>query len=281
MDPDSPEPRPTIDAMRRSPIAISLALALTAAACGSTADAPELTGNTLTPAEQAEVTENVERNTGVRPAVSPGGVDRGIVEVDGTSIDYFTITPEGFAEGDTAPVVLAMPPGSQSVSTTESVVNSVYRTEALARGWVVVSPAAPGGQRFFDGSEDLVPGFLDWVEGWVTPEGGRPHLIGVSNGGLSAFRLAAQQTDAYESIIVFPGFPRSADTDALPELTDMPIRMFVGELDTSWVGPMDATRQTLEDLGGDVELQILPNENHIIQGLQDGRILFELLDGFR
>ncbi len=267
--------------MRRSPIAISLALALTAAACGSTADAPELTGNTLTPAEQAEVTENVERNTGVRPAVSPGGVDRGIVEVDGTSIDYFTITPEGFAEGDTAPVVLAMPPGSQSVSTTESVVNSVYRTEALARGWVVVSPAAPGGQRFFDGSEDLIPGFLDWVEGWVTPEGGRPHLIGVSNGGLSAFRLAAQQTDAYESIIVFPGFPRSADTDALPELTDIPIRMFVGELDTSWVGPMDATRQTLEDLGGDVELQILPNENHIIQGLQDGRILFELLDGFR
>lgn len=66
---------------------------------------------------------------------------------------------------------------------------------------MVVSPAAPGGELFFQGSERLVPGFLDWVETWVSPEGGAPHVAGISNGGISSFRYAAQNPEGDGHII--------------------------------------------------------------------------------
>ncbi len=265
-----------------APLVLLVLLALLTAACGGSSSTPAtITGEELSEEEQQSVEENQARLSGELPAISPGEVAQGRVEIDGTRIDYFTSTPAGFAEGDTAPVVLAMPPGGQSVEVTQRMMLNVYHAEAVARGWVVVSPAAPGGRLFFDGSENRIPGFLEWVDGWVTAEGGRPHLIGVSNGGLSAFRLAAEQPEGYASIIAFPGFPRSGDTAALSELTDIPIRLFVGELDTPWITPMESARDTVEGLGGDIELEIVPNEGHIIQGLQDGQQIFELLDSFR
>ena len=61
---------------------------------------------------------------------------------------------------------------------TRSVADQTYRGQAVARGWVVVSPAAPNGQLFFQGAEALVPELLDWIETWVTPESGRFHIVG-------------------------------------------------------------------------------------------------------
>ena len=101
---------------------------------------------------------------------------------------------------------------------------------------MVVSPAAPDGIRFFDGSEALLPGFLDWVETWVTPEGGAPHVIGPSNGGISSFRYAIANPDRAQSVVVFPGFPRGdADRAALGNIADIPVRLYAGETDTQWV----------------------------------------------
>ncbi len=214
--------------------------------------------------------------------LAPGAVTSGQVTIDGTSVDYAVAVPAGFEVGDRAPVLLAMPPGGQDLALTTTIVERTYAPEALARGWVVVSPAAPDGQLYFQGSELLIPTLVAWVGGWVDIEGGRPHLAGISNGGLSAFRLAANQPDGFASIVAFPGFPRNADDrSALPELTDIPIRLVVGETDSGWVTPMEETEATLEELGGDVALEILTGEGHVIASLSDGVRIFDALDAAR
>jgi pimeloyl-ACP methyl ester carboxylesterase len=212
----------------------------------------------------------------------PGERTTGSVEVDGTTIEYVVVVPVGFEVGDLAPVVLALPPGGQDLAIAESLVSGTYQAQALERGWVVVSPAAPAGRLFFDGSEEHIPGFLDWIHGWVRPEGDRVHLLGVSNGGISAFRIAGLLPDRVQSIVVFPGFPRTeADRSALAELTSIPVRMYVGENDTGWIASMEQASAELRDLGGDVTIEVVAGAGHIISSLGDGRQLFDDLDAAR
>ena len=162
------------------------------------------------------------------------------------------------------------------------VVESTYSSEAERLGWVVISPAAPDGTRFFDGSEALVPGFLDWIETWVTPEGDAPHVIGPSNGGISSFRYAIGNPDRVQSVLVFPGFPRGdADRAALGDIADVPIRLYAGETDTTWVENAETTRAALEDLSADVELTVFDGEGHVPSSTRDGVLLFEQLESFR
>ena len=218
----------------------------------------------------------------VSPAVTPGGLAVGELSIDGTIVSYVTVVPDGFEAGGTAPVLVAFPPGGQDLALTRAIVEGTYLSEAVTRGWVVVSPAAPEGQLYFNGSEALVPALLDWIESWVTLSGGRLHLAGISNGGISAFRVAGQNPDRFQSILVFPGFPSSdADREALADLAGVPVRIFVGEQDTGWIGSMEQTRATLADLGGDVTLEIVPDEGHVIRSLSDGVRIFDELDALR
>ena len=170
----------------------------------------------------------------------------------------------------------------QTISIAESMVAGTLSNEAQRLGWVVVSPAAPDGERFFDGSEVLVPGLLDWVDMWVDVEGDAPHVAGISNGGLSSFRYAALNPDRVQSVTAFPGFPRNSDDRAaLTDFADVPIRLFVGGTDTNWIGPAEQTVTEFEELGGDVELTIFPGEGHIMDSTRDGTVVFEQLEDFR
>ena len=215
-------------------------------------------------------------------AFADGVTTLGQIEIDGVLVDYVSVVPDGFRRGDTAPVLFAFPPGGQDIGTTEAVTDSVYRSEAVARGWVVISPAAPGGTLFFNGSETLVPGLVQWMKTWVTPEGDAPHLAGVSNGGISAFRAAGANPELFTSVLVFPGFPRSEeDQENLEKLGDIPVRMFVGENDTGWVAPMQETLASLNELGADASLEVVPNEGHVISTLSDGTTIFDELDSLR
>ena len=275
--------------------ALTVALVAVAAACGgSDGDARNTgtgNGSVETTGDPAETTgdpavttdEAAADGSDTEPAVMPGQVATGVLTLDGKTVDYVTVTPAGFEQGDSAPVMLAFPPGGQDPQLTQSVVEQIYRDEALARGWVVVSPAAPRGEpSWFGGSETLAPALLDWIEGWVTPEGGGVHVVGVSNGGISTFRVAGENPDEVRSLLVFPGFPRSdEDREALAGLTGVPVRMFVGSEDTTWIPTMEEAEATLTELGGDAVLEIIPGEGHIIGALSDGVRIFDELDAAR
>ncbi len=216
-------------------------------------------------------------------SIDPGALATGRLSIEGQSVDYVTIAPDGFLPGDAAPVLLAFPPGRQDFDTTQRVASQTYLTEAVARGWVVFSPAAPeGGTLWFDESGELLPAVLDWIETWVSPENGRFHVAGISNGGLSTFALAARVPDRVQSMLVFPGFPRTEDEiAAFPDLLDIPVRMFVGGNDPSWIAPMEAANEAMTELGIDSTIEIFEGEGHIITALSDGVRVFEELDAVR
>jgi pimeloyl-ACP methyl ester carboxylesterase len=257
--------------------AMFLVGAVLMAACGSS-DGPAdgRSGAEPTDTETADVVASTP------PAVTPGAIAVGAVDIGDSTIEYVTAVPDDFEVGAGVPVLLAFPPGGQDLGLTRRLVEGTYAAEAGRLGWVVVSPAAPDGVTFFDGSEELLPGLVDWLDSWVEAEGGAPHVAGVSNGGISAFRYAAGNPDEVRSIVTFPGFARSdADLDGLEQLVDVPIRMFVGETDTSWVGAAEDTLAAAQAVGLDADLTVFPGEGHIMTSTADGVLIFEQLESFR
>lgn len=201
--------------------------------------------------------------------------------IDNTTIQYGIVLPQNYRPGGSYPVLLALPPGPQTRSMVQAGFDLYWGDAARLDDWVVVSPAAPGTTLYFEGAERLIPEFLDRVAATYPPEGGKFHIAGVSNGGLSAFRIALNHPERFHSLITLPGFPRTDDDFArLDSLTDIPVAMFVGEQDTGWLTEMKRTEQVLSELGGTVSLEIATGEGHVIQSIR-GHELFALLNETR
>src|SRR3954451_10892578 len=201
---------------------------------------------------------------------------------DGTVIDYVMVLPPGRITGKEGKVVFTFPPGGQDLGTTEAVVDGRWRDEALARGWVVVSPAAPdSGLYYSDKSAKYVPELLDAIATDYPPEGGRFDLAGVSNGGLSAFKAALTYPERFRSLVVFPGYSQAGGDDPdLSKLKDIGVSMFVGGEDSGWRQASELTEQTLKKLGYTVELHVVEGEGHIISSLT-GADLFDAIERVR
>ncbi len=198
---------------------------------------------------------------------------------DGTLLEYGVVLPDKYEEGNTVPLLLAFPPGPQTRSMVAAG-NGYWGAEAQKRGWVVVSPVAPNETLFFQGSEQYLPEFMERIAAIYPPEGDRFHLAGVSNGGISAFRIATMLPEKFASLTAVPGFPQPPDFEQLDKLTDIPIALYAGENDTSWVERMAETEAELQRLGGQVSFTVVPDEGHVIQSLT-GAELYDLLDSYR
>jgi pimeloyl-ACP methyl ester carboxylesterase len=198
------------------------------------------------------------------PAVA-GERRRLTAELPGGTIDYTVVLPDGYTPGRPHPVLLAFPPGGQGREEVDALLDRVWEAEARSRGWIVVSPETPGGRLFFAGSEKLIPDFLDKVAALYPPEGGRFHLAGVSNGGLSAFSVALATPKRFASLLGVPGYPQEGARDAdLGRLRGIPVTLFVGENDRGWREAMEETHAELRRLGIRSTLRLSPGEGHII-----------------
>lgn len=215
------------------------------------------------------------------PIDEPGTLGTTTLTIAGNDLELTVVLPESYVAGAEHPVLLAFPPGGQGQAEVNFGLAAYWAAEAQKRGWIVVSPAAPEGALFFQGSEAIVPELLETVAATYPPEGGRFHVGGISNGGLSSFRVALESPERFASVLVLPGFPPTGDDLAqLDRLAEIPVRMFVGENDTAWVEAAEETRDGLESAGGDVELTVAAGEGHIIRTLS-GAELFDLLDAAR
>jgi hypothetical protein len=113
---------------------------------------------------------------------------RSVTLGDGTRIDFAVVLPPDFDADRTYPLLLALLPGRQDERMVRAGPSSYWEEAARQLGLIVASPIAPE-VMFFRGGERHVPAFLDET-GRILPIDGAVHLAGISNGGLSAFRIA-------------------------------------------------------------------------------------------
>ena len=184
-----------------------------------------------------------------------------VITPRGKRLEYLISVPETFEVGGTYPALLALPPGDQTREM--ALVYEPWLPTFREQGWIVCSPVAADGKLFFQGSERYLPKIMDHIEGQVNLAGGKFYLFGVSNGGISAFRVATLNPDRFHSVTVLPGWPKPADENRLDTLLDTPINFLVGELDGRWRIKSEEFSRKIAAMGGDSTLQVIPGEGHL------------------
>jgi pimeloyl-ACP methyl ester carboxylesterase len=249
-------------------IGVALTATLLLAACSSDPSATS-PSSTVAGADSTAARSDVSRHT--------------FTTKDGTVVDYVLYAPPGRTEGTPGKVIFAFPPGGQDIDLAQRLVEDKYRAEALARDYVVFSPAAPSTGLFYtDASAALVPQLLDMAAAQYPPDEGKFDLVGVSNGGLSAFRAALDQPERFRSLVVYPGYsPDGADDPNLAKLKGIGVAMFVGADDDGWRDPSQQTKDILEQQGNTVELHVIPGKGHILGDALPGKDLLDALERVR
>lgn len=107
----------------------------------------------------------------------------------------------------------------------------VSRALGFARDWVLIAPIAPQGMMFHTELAEEMPRLFDAVRKRYVVEGGRFHLVGQSNGGNSAFKIALRNPEEFVSLTVHTGMPSSLHPDVLSRLHPLHIFMYWGDMD--------------------------------------------------
>jgi dipeptidyl aminopeptidase/acylaminoacyl peptidase len=179
----------------------------------------------------------------------------------GKSLEYFLSLPKDFDKDKTYRTMLAIPPGAQTKEFLDAY--SHWFDYFLTRNWIMVSPVTPDGKAFFQGSDRYLPYLMDQIQGEFKLAGDKFYLLGVSNGGISSFRVATLHPERFHSITVMPGWPKPADENRLKTIVDIPINFVVGEEDERWRKKSEEFYETLKKKGCDVTLEIVPSEGHM------------------
>jgi poly(3-hydroxybutyrate) depolymerase len=187
--------------------------------------------------------------------------------IGGVLVHYKLVLPNGFDPARAYPAVLAFPGGSQSMGLAQGMVDGIWRAQAEKRGYIVVVPAAPDGDLFFEDGARVFPEFVTKLLAEFRVEGGKFNVAGMSNGGLSAFHIAALYPQYFLSITAFPGYlldPTAARANAI---SGMCIWMYAGELDTDWRSAMKQQAEQFRTQGFDVKFTLEPGQHHGIETL--------------
>jgi predicted peptidase len=201
--------------------------------------------------------------------------------IAGMPLHYKVVLPKDYDPQKAYPGVLAFPPGSQTMDMVFTTLQRNWAPEAQRRGYIVVIPAAPLGRLFYEDGDRVFPEFLDKLLADYKIRDGKFHIAGMSNGGLSAFHIAASYPRYFSSVTGFPGYlpdPRPARIDALAKMC---LYMHVGELDGGWLEDMQEQAALFRKKGYSVRLTVEKGQNHVIGTLTEagaGRLFDELAE---
>lgn len=200
--------------------------------------------------------------------------------VAGVPVRYKVVLPDGYDPSKAYPAILAFGGGPQTMNTVEGVLNRNLRVEAEKRGYIVIAPAAPNGELFFDGGERVFPEFLKLILADYKVENGKFHVAGPSNGGIAAFHVAAGNPQYFASVTAFPGYmwqPTAARLNAIARLC---VFMYVGENDEyRWHDEMRNEAEFLRSKGDVARYSVEKGQPHRIETLA-GANASRLFDGF-
>jgi predicted peptidase len=201
--------------------------------------------------------------------------------IDGMTVEYQVVLPRDYASGRSYPGVLVFGGGSQTFQAVRTEVERTWRPEAEQRGYIVVMPAAPEGQLFFEGGSRVFPRFVELLLSEYRIEPGKLHIAGHSNGGISAFHIASTYPQYFRTITGFPGYLTDdlVKAGGIDRIKSMCIFFHVGQRDIVWRSVLDEQFERFTDLGMKVRFHVEPREDHLIQALQ-GTGVKRLFDQF-
>jgi|SRR5579884_3541894 len=152
-------------------------------------------------------------------------------KVAGVTVHYKVVLPDGYDATRTYPGIIAFGGGPQTMNTVNAILTRNFRAEAEKRGYIVVAPAAPDGDLFFEDGARIFPDFLKMILTDYKIQDGKFHIAGPSNGGISAFHIAAANPQYFVSVTAFPGYMWEPTQAKLDAISKMCVFTYVGEND--------------------------------------------------
>jgi len=201
-------------------------------------------------------------------------------KVAGATVHYKVVLPSGYDPAKTYPAILAFGGGPQNMNTVDSVLNRNFRAEAEKRGYIVVAPAAPDDQLFFEEGARIFPEFLKMILADYKIQDNKFHIAGPSNGGIAAFHVAAANPQYFLSVTAFPGYMWEPSLAKLQAISKMCVFMYVGENDEyMWHPEMQKEAELLRSMGTVARYTVEKGQPHRMETLA-GDNAGRLFDGF-
>jgi len=200
--------------------------------------------------------------------------------VGDATVHYKVVLPNGYDPAKSYPAILAFGGGPQTMNTVDGVLNRNFRAEAEKRGYIVVAPAAPDGQLFFEDGARIFPAFLKMILADYKIQGNKFHIAGPSNGGIAAFHVAAANPQYFLSVTAFPGYMWEPTEAKLQAISKMCVFMYVGENDEyMWHPEMKREAEVLRSMGTVAHYTVEKGQPHRLETLA-GANAGRLFDGF-
>jgi len=190
------------------------------------------------------------------------------IDIAGVTLHYKVVLPKDYDAAKAYPAVLAFPPGGQGADMVMTTLVRNWQPEAERRGYIVFIPAAPNGQLFFEEGARVFPEFLDKMLAEYKIRDNKFHVAGMSNGGISAFYVAAAYPQYFWSVTGFPGYLPDATPARMNALAKMCIDMHVGEFDPGLLLEMNEQATQFRAKGFTVRFTIEKGESHVLGTLQ-------------
>jgi poly(3-hydroxybutyrate) depolymerase len=191
------------------------------------------------------------------------------VRLSGMTVDYVVSLPPGYAADTAYPLVLLFSGGGQSLQGARNSLEQDWRSEADKRGYIVVSPAAPDGALFFQKGDAVFPAFLDLILKDYRVAG-KIHIAGHSNGGLSAFHIAARYPSYFSTVTGYPGLYEDDARAPISALKPLCLAMHAGSLDEEWSSAMQGQYKVLRNQGYRIAFTLEKGQAHRLKAAEIG-----------
>jgi poly(3-hydroxybutyrate) depolymerase len=197
-----------------------------------------------------------------------------------TTVHYKTVLPDNYDPAKAYPAVVALGGGPQTMDTVDRILDRNFRAEAEKRGYIVVAPAAPDGEYFFDTADRIFPAFLKIIQTDYKIRNNKFHIAGPSNGGIASLHLAAANPEYFLSVTAFPGYMWKRTAAKLQAISKLCVYMYVGEFDPyMWHDEMQKEALFLRSSGGAAHYTVEKGQPHRLETLA-GANAARLFDGF-
>jgi predicted esterase len=200
--------------------------------------------------------------------------------VGDATVHYKIVLPNNYDPAKAYPAVLVMGGGPQTMNTVDNILARNFRAEAEKRGYIIVGPAAPDGDLFFDDGDRIFPEFLKMILADYKIQDNKFHVAGPSNGGIASLHVAAANPEYFLSVTAFPGYLWEPDEAKLQAISKMCVFMYVGEHDPyRWHGEMKREAEFLRSKGTVARYSVEQGQPHRLETLA-GDNAGRLFDGF-